>query len=52
MRNIILKLTTNEELESKLPSDRSISIDDNNVVYLYDTMFIIDEKDISEVLND
>lgn len=52
MRNIKLKLTKDADLEDKLPSDRVITIDDNNVVYLYDTMFIIDEKDIQEVLND
>lgn len=52
MRNIILKQTTNEELESKLPVDRCITIDNNNIVYLYDTMFTIDENDIKEVIND
>jgi len=31
--------------------DRVVNIDDNNVLYLYDTMFIINEN-ISEVLND
>ena len=52
MRNVILKLTTNEDLENKLTSDRVVNIDDNNVLYLYDTMFIINENDIQEVLND
>lgn len=52
MRNVILKLTTNEDLESKMTSDRVVNIDDNNVLYLYDTMFIINENDIQEVLND
>lgn len=52
MRNIILKLTDNEELESKMTIDRVVNIDDNNVLYLYDTMFIINENDIQEVLND
>lgn len=32
--------------------DRVVNIDDNNVLYLYDTMFIINENDIQEVLND
>lgn len=52
MRNIILKLTDNEDLESKITIDRVVNIDDNNVLYLYDTMFIINENDIQEVLND
>lgn len=52
LRNIILKLTDNEELESKMTIDRVVNIDDNNVLYLYDTMFIINENDIQEVLND
>ena len=49
MRNIILKQTIKEELESKLPVDRCITIDNNNIVYLYDTMFTIDENDIKVV---
>ena len=52
MRNIILKLTDNEDLENKMTIDRVVNIDDNNVLYLYDTMFIINENDIQEVLND
>lgn len=52
LRNIILKLTDNEDLESKMTIDRVVNIDDNNVLYLYDTMFIINENDIQEVLND
>lgn len=52
MRNGILKLTDNEELESKMTIDRVVNIDDNNILYLYDTMFIINENDIQEVLND
>ena len=52
MRNIILKVTNNEDLESKMTIDRVVNIDDNNVLYLYDTMFIINENDIQEVLND
>ncbi len=52
MRNIILRLTDNGDLESKMTIDRVVNIDDNNVLYLYDTMFIINENDIQEVLND
>ena len=52
MRNVILKLTDNEDLENKMTSDRVVNIDDNNVLYLYDTMFIINENDIQEVIND
>lgn len=52
LRNIILKVTDNEDLESKMTIDRVVNIDDNNVLYLYDTMFIINENDIQEVLND
>ena len=52
MRNVILKLTTNEDLESKMTIDRVVNIDDNNVLYLCDAMFIINENDIQEVIND
>ena len=52
LRNIILKVTDNEDLESKMTIDRVVNIDDNNVLYLCDTMFIINENDIQGVLND
>jgi hypothetical protein len=49
-RNIVLKEGLSPELEALLPPDRSITIDDNNIVYLYDTQFVIDEKDIEREL--
>lgn len=51
MRDVILKTGLSPELETALPIDRCVTIDDNNVVYLCDTMFTINEKDIKEVLN-
>ena len=44
MRDIILKQTSNDVLEAILPVDRVITIDINNVVYLSDTAFTIDEN--------
>ena len=50
MRDIILKQTNNDALEAVLPVDRAITIDINNVVYLSDTAFIIDENMIEREL--
>ena len=50
MRDIILKQTNNDALEAVLPVDRVITIDVNNVVYLSDTAFIIDENMIEREL--
>lgn len=46
MRDVILKSGLSPELEEVLPIDRVISIDNNNIVYLYDKQFIINENDI------
>ena len=50
MRDIIVKITDNSELEAAMPIDRVITIDGNNVVYLSDTAFIIDENMIEKEL--
>ena len=50
VRDIILKQTSNDALEAVLPVDRVITIDINNVVYLSDTAFIIDENMIEREL--
>ena len=50
MRDIILKQTSNDALESVLPVDRVITIDENNVAYLSDTAFTIDENMIEKEL--
>ena len=50
MRDIILKQTSNDALEAVLPVDRVIAIDINNVVYLSDTAFTIDENMIEKEL--
>ena len=50
MRDIVLKVTTNEELELAMPIDRVITIDNNNIVYLADTAFVINENDIEREL--
>lgn len=50
MRDIILKQTNNDALEAVLPGDRVITIDINNVVYLSDTAFAIDENMIEKEL--
>ena len=50
MRDIILKQTNNDALEAVLPVDRVITIDINNVVYLSDTAFTIDENMIEKEL--
>lgn len=48
--DIILKQTSNDALEAVLPVDRVITIDINNVAYLSDTAFVIDEKYIEKEL--
>ena len=50
VRDIILKQTSNDELEAVLPVDRVITIDENNVVYLSDTAFTITEDMIEKEL--
>ena len=50
VRDIILKQTSNDALEAVLPVDRVITIDINNVVYLSDTAFTIDENMIEKEL--
>ena len=50
MRDIILKQTSNDELEAVLPVDRVITIDNNNIVYLADTVFSITEDMIEKEL--
>ena len=50
VRDIILKQTSNDELEAVLPVDRVITIDINNMVYLSDTAFTIDENMIEREL--
>ena len=50
MRDIILKQTSNDALEAILPVDRVITIDINNVVYLSDTAFTIEETMIEREL--
>ena len=50
VRDILLKQTSNDELEAVLPVDRVITIDINNVVYLSDIAFTIDENMIEREL--
>ena len=50
VRDIILKQTSNDVLEAVLPVDRVITIDENNVVYLSDAAFTIDENMIEREL--
>lgn len=50
MRDIILKQTSNDALEAVLPIDRVVTIDENNIVYLSDKAYFIDEKYIQREL--
>ena len=50
MRDILVKITDNEELELIIPIDRVVTIDENNIVYLSDKAYIIDEKYIEKEL--
>ena len=50
MRDIIVKITDNSELEAIMPIDRVVSIDNNNVAYLADAAFTIDENMIEREL--
>ena len=50
MRDILVKITDNEELELIIPIDRVVTIDENNIVYLSDKTYFIDEKYIQKEL--
>ena len=50
MRDIIVKITDNLDLEAVMPIDMVISIYNNNIVYLADTAFSIDENMIEREL--
>lgn len=51
MRDIKIKIDIEDKnLDAMLPIDRVITIDENNVVYLYDTQFIVYENDIEKEL--
>lgn len=48
---VIVANIKDAELEAKLPPDRVVTIDTNNIVYLYDTSFIITEDMIERVID-
>ena len=50
VRDILVKITDNEELELIIPIDRVVTIDENNIVYLSDKAYFIDEKYIQKEL--
>lgn len=51
MRDVKIKINIEDKnLDAMLPIDRVITIDESNVVYLYDTQFIINENDIEKEL--
>ena len=51
MRDVKIKINIDDKnLDAMLPIDRVITIDESNVVYLYDTQFIINENDIEKEL--
>ena len=51
MRDVKIKIDIEDKnLDAMLPIDRVITIDESNVVYLYDTQFIINENDIEKEL--
>ena len=51
MRDIKIKIDIEDKnLDAMLPIDRVITIDENNVVYLHDTQFIVYENDIEKEL--
>ena len=49
--NVILNITDNEELESVLPIDRHVAIDSNNMLFISDYQFKINEEEIKEITN-
>ena len=51
MRDVKIKIDIEDKnLDEMLPIDRIITIDVSNMVYLYDTQFIINENDIEKEL--
>lgn len=52
MRDVIMNITQDVLLESVMPIDRVITVDSNNIVYLADNQFTINDSDIKEVLSE
>ena len=50
MKDILVKITDNQELESVMSIDRVVTIDSNSIVYLADTAFSISEDMIEKEL--
>lgn len=50
MRDVKLKITEDQELETLIPINRVVTIDNNGYAYLYDTCIVITEDMIEEVL--
>lgn len=50
MRDIVVKITDNTELEAVMPIDRVVTVDANNLVYLADIAYKIEEDMIEREL--
>ena len=52
MKTVIVKQGVRQELEERLPVDRTITIESNGYVSLQDTEFFISDDEVLEVINE
>jgi len=52
MKTVIVKQGVRQELEERLPVDRTITIESNGYVSLQDTEFFISDDEVLEAINE
>ena len=52
MKTVIVKQGVRQEIEERLPVDRTITIESNGYVSLQDTEFFISDDEVLEVINE
>ena len=52
MKTVIVKQGVRQEIEERLPVDRTITIESNGYVSLQDTEFFISDDEVLEVVNE
>ena len=52
MKTVIVKQGVRQELEDRLPADRTITIENSGYVSLQDTEFFISDDEVLEVINE
>ena len=52
MKTVIVKQGVRQELEDRLPVDRTVTIESNGYVSLQDTEFFISDDEVLEAINE